>query len=785
MKRRCLAVLFALLVASTGGARALTVSGYVVDDERGETMIGVNLLVAGTSTGAATDGNGYFRITDLAAGEYVLRVSYIGYETGEVRVVLTEEAGSVILDEIVLHRSAVQLPEVVVGGKRAEVADPEVETSYHEMTRAAVGNIPTARSDVFRAIKFLPGVEGLDPFSPLYSVRGGDTGENLVLLDGVTIYNPYHFVIGSGIFNLYAVKKVELLVGGFSAEYGGRNSSVLYLTTREGNNRRLRGEIEASISQTRFVVDFPVGEDITMMVSGRTYYDMVSRFLFYMPSYFYDFNASLNWKINRRNRLRLRLFQSRDYMDFSFARMSSYFVQTFDIDLYDDFETKYNNNWNNRAVTAVLKTLISPNAYLQTQLSGSFFSSNNRTVFDFEFRPEETDEIIKLFYQTDINNRIEDINAKSTLSLKLNSANTLKIGAEFSSYFFSNDIRINYFGEGAVSRTPYLAAGFLEDRLDYGPFTFRAGLRLSKFSYDDQTYLEPRLNALVALTDDLTFKAAWGHYYQFINSINSQEYEVSQMVDYYYPLKNRDPSRSTHYIAGLESSPTPSTRLSLDLYYKDISRTYTFDYNLTETEVYNFSDKLVAGSGKAYGLELLWKGSWRRLSGWVSYGLGKSTRSYPHIMEGKSYIFDYDHTHSFKLMVSHQVHPSLSYNGTLMVQSGAPKTLERTVRSHYYYDPSSYELAWYPAVVADVKNNVRLPIQIRLDIGLKKRIRKGFGAELAQFLGADESYMNFTFGNLLFLLHRNVMFYIPTYPGYYGIGSNYAPEISVGYTVKF
>jgi len=167
------------------------------------------------------------------------------------------------------------------------------------------------------------------------------------------------------------------------------------------------------------------------------------------------------------------------------------------------------------------------------------------------------------------------------------------------------------------------------------------------------------------------------------------------------------------------------------------------------------------------------------------YGISRARRTYPHINDGKSYFFDYDRTHSFKAVINHQIHPALSYSGSLRILSGVPKTLERSIKSYFYYDPLSNELSTYPTYVADRKNNIRLPIYVRLDIGIKKRIRRGFGAELAQFLGANESYLNVSLGNLL-LFHRNVWFYIPTgEEKYLSIGTNYFPEISMGYSIKF
>jgi hypothetical protein len=779
-----LSVLLPLFTSSLLHTQTYTVSGYVIDQKTAETIIGVNITVRGTSSGAATDGNGYFRIASLPPGKYVLDVSHIAYDTDSVAIIL--EDNSLILDEIALVPKAIKFEEVVVTGKSSEIVDAEVEAGHHAMTPQAIRSIPAIRSDVFRAVKYLPGITGVDPISPLYSVRGGEPGENLILLDGVTIYNPYHFVTAAGLFNLNAVKNVEMMVGGFGAEYGGRNSSVLYVTTREGNNKQLHGEIEPGITHSQFALDYPVGENATMMVSGRAYYDLVSRFLLYAPSYFYDMNVSFNWVLGRKNRLNLRFFQSRDYVDFKASNYVSYLSATFNTDVFDGYEFVMKNKWDNRAVTVILKTIVSPSVYLKTQISGSFFSSGNLTVMDYEYFDEDENETTKLFYSTDIKNKIRDLSAKSTLSMQLTSGNALKVGGEFSQYYFSNDISINDISEGVSSREPFLFAGFIEDRLDWHRLTFRAGMRVSKFSFTNQWYNEPRFNAVLALPYNIRLKTAWGKYYQYITSINSQEYEFSQYLDYYYALKVKKPGASTHYILGLDKPITDNSQLSLDLYYKDISQVYTFDYNISELEAFQFSDKLKAGSGKSYGAELLWQGNWKTLSGWLSYGISKSTRSYPHLMNGRTFLFDYDRLHSFKAVINHQIHPRLSYSGTLRIMSGVPKTIETSRKSYFYYDPLTATYSSYPTYVTETKNNARLPLYIRLDLGLKKQIRRGFAAEVAEFLGAKESYLNISFSNLLFLFHRNVWFYFPVEEGkLYGFGTNYFPVFSTSYTIKF
>jgi len=775
-------ILLLLHCSINGIAQTFTVSGYVIDGQTEETLIGANVQVKGQLRGAATDGNGYFRIVGLSPGKTILIFSYIGYETKELMVQLTE---SKILSDTPLTPKPVELKSVVIRAKRSEVADTEIESSHRVMLPRAIQRIPTSRGDIFRAIKFLPGVEGVDPISPLFSVRGSDPGENLILLDGVPIYNPYHCITSASLFNIYAMKNVEMLLGGWGAEYGGRNASILYITTREGNSQKLHGEIAPGLSSTRMVFDFPVGENATMMISGRAYYDLISRFLLYSPSYLFDGNISLNWKLHPRHRLSLRYFHSKDMMDFQFSHFMSYFSKTFDTDIFDQYDINYQNRWQNQAATLILKSIISPSTYLKAQVSGSFFSAKNYSLLHFEYEDKDEDEKYKLYYQTDIRNHIRDIGGKITLTTRWPGATTLTVGGEFNQYHFRNDIQINLLGQGKTTREPDLLAGFIEEKIPIQNVSFRAGLRMSRFSFTREWKPEPRINLVCSLPGAWTLRSAWGRFYQYIISINSQEYEISQFLDYYYPLETRRPSQSEHTIIGLDKAFNSHLTLSTDFYYKDLARVYAFDYNISDLEAYQFSDKVIGGSGSAYGGEVQLKGSWQKFSGWISYGYSQSKRSYPHIMDGQSFLFDYDRTHAFKLMISHQMHPHLAYNATLRILSGVPISLERSTKSYFYYEPVQNEISSYPIYVTPAKNNARLPLFVRLDLGIKKRIRKGFGADLAKYLGADASYLSVTLGNLLFI-HRNVMLYLPTgQKEMYGMGTNYIPEFNAGYTIRF
>jgi hypothetical protein len=764
--------------------QSYTVSGYITDSETRETLIGAIVFIKETNQGTVSDNNGFFRILNLKNGDYTFQFSSVGYDKRYQKVHVQDK--SQVLPETSLKPAIVNLRDVTIIGMRTDsIGDKEVETSQLKISSKTIRNIPSAHGDLFKAIKFLPGVDATEPFSPLYSVRGSDPSGNLVLLDGVAVYNPYHFTTADGLFNIQSIKDVDILLGGFGAEYGGRNSSILYITTKEGNMNKLHGEIEPTTTHSKVFLEFPVGKNGSMMFAGRYFYDIPSHFMFGSNSSFHDLNLSYTNRLNSRNRLTLKIFNSQDNSKYEPDRYFSYIDKSLDIDVYKDMHFSMTNKWSNKIATAYLKTVISPDIYLKTQIYGSFHEANNRSGMDFRLTFDSTSTPLQLTYNSKFTSKINDICAKTSLNIRFDTLNTFHLGLEYNNYYFRNSASIQQIDNGSSTRQPQLFTGYIEDKLHLGRLIVRPGLRISRYSLDNRWLYEPRINTTLNLPADIKFKAAWGIYYQYIISMNTQEYELSQVLDYYYPLKNKAPSKSIHYIAGLEKSINSQSVLSVEAYYIDMPVTYTFDMNINQLQASTFFDKLQQGSGKSYGIEVMWKGQFKKLSGWISYGLSKSTRSYPFIIDGKSFLFDFDRTHSLKTVLNYQATPDLTYNTSLVLQSGLPKTLESSMQNYFYYNPVSGSLAEYPFGISNNKNNARLPISINLDFGVVKRIRTGFGADLAEFLNADRSYLTVTISNILFF-RRNVMWYLP-YGGkdYFPLGINYLPSVSAGYVIKF
>jgi hypothetical protein len=779
------------LTSSLSIAQSYSVSGYITDSETHETLIGAIVQVKDGNKATITDSYGFFSLTGLKPGDYYLTVNHLGYQPRYIKISI--ENKGIILKEIILQPSNITLDEVsIVGVKTDNVADKSIETSHIQLNPQMIRSIPTAGNDVFAAAKYLPGIDRTEPFSPLYTVRGGDPGENGVMLDGVMIYNPYHSSIGSGIFNTMIIKDVDLLVGGFGAEYGGRNSSIMYITSKDGNTNELHGEIEPSTFHSKVFLEFPAGKNGSMMVAGRYFYDLPFNFIFQNVNYFYDYNISYTNRIGNRHRLTLKYFESKDLTGYNFNTFYRYFGNSFNTKLYDNFILEQQNNWKNRSATVIHKFVLSPRIFIRSQLYYSHHRSNNFSGLDFTLKfPDDKNPGDSIPFQwtasSRLNSEITDACAKSAITIKISSNNDLHAGVEYNEYQFRNSVVMNDVNSGSFNRNPALLAFFIEDKFTSKIFTIRPGVRITNYQNNGWQY-EPRINASLSLSKGLRLKAAYGEYLQYIISMNTNEIEMSQIVDYYYPLWELKPEKSIHYILGVEKKITSALSISVDGYYKDMPVVYSFDMN----NYIGQSNSLLKGKGNAYGVELMLEGKYKKLSGWLSYSYARSFRQYPNsqVNKGERYNFDYNRPHTVKTVVNMQITPTFALNGSFTYLSGARRSIETTTQNYYYYDPITNKTSSFPLWTTNDKNGAKMPPLINLDLAIKKKLLRGIGKQFANLIHADESYVTVTIRNLLFL-YRNVEMYFPGagIPGYEDkyipIGSNYVPSVGASYTLKF
>lgn len=774
-------------------AQLFSVSGYVTDRKSHETLIGASVMVNNQSIGTLTNNQGFFSLNTIRPGVYTLEISYLGYQTEKINVTVVEKG--IVLDAITLQPEPVMIDEVAITSLQSKpLAEKDIETGQKVLTPQMIQSIPTARNDVLAAVKYLPGVDRTEPFSPLYTTRGGDPGENAILLDGVLIYNPYHASVSAGIFNTQTIKNVEMLLGGFGAEYGGRNASVMNITTKDGNPNELHGEIEPSTFHSKIFLEFPAGKNASMMIAGRYMYDVPYNFLFQNTTYFYDYNISYTNRLSNRHRLTFKYFESKDFTGYNLNTLYKYLGNTLGTDVYDDFILEQRNDLRNRAFTAIHRFILTPGVFIQNQVYYSGHQSNNFSGLDFEgYETKQNGDSLLFEWKSSnrLRSKIYDLGAKTSIEIKLASFNEIKAGLEYNNYFFENCIDFNQVNRGSFSRRPALWAVFLEDKIRTKFLIIRPGVRFTKYR-QNEWYIEPRMNMVIHLPWKMQLKAAYGQYLQYIVSMNTNEIEISQLVDYYYPLWDRPPGKSVHYLLGLQKEITHNLSLSADVYYKEIESSYTFDLNQKVSEAFGFSNRLQQGHGDAYGIEFFLNGAHHKLSGWMSYSLAWANRCYPSsgINQGGSYPYDYTRRHTFKTVVNYQLSRKSSVNAAFQFLSGIPRSIETTTQSYFNYNPSTDELGTFPLYGSSEKNSAMMPPLLNLDFSMRRKLTSGIGQQFASFLKADESFVTVTISNVLFL-YRNVEFYLPGtfvpryYDKYIPLGSNYIPRIGLSYTLRF
>ncbi|NQV41373.1 MAG: TonB-dependent receptor [Candidatus Marinimicrobia bacterium] len=766
---------------------AADVTGFVHDVQSGESIIGVNVFVKASGQGAATNVEGFFILRGISTGSVDLTFSHIAYEDTTLRIDLGSE--NHFISSVSLRPHALDTKAIEVVGKRTTIIK-DMDISSMQVDPVILTEIPQLNKDVFKLIQFSPSVTTSDPMSPQYYVRGSDPGENLVQMDGMTIYNPQHFMGSSAIFNPYSIKNVEMLVGGFDAEYGGRNASIMNISTREGHQSEIHGEFRPSISGISGAIEFPAGENGTAMVSGRTYTDFMLRVMMGSPNLVMDYNAAYQVLLGK-TRLRFSGFFARDYMDYSVDNLMLFFPEG----LFDSFGEGFVTNTTNRALGVKFNSVLLPTLTLEGQVYHSASSVDNLTYFNYAITDTVEDFTAALDYKTHIENTIGENTGKASLAWYAFWKQTLKLGLEINDIYFANEVGRFDADPNPNKSGAQFQSFFVQDKIELGPLQFKLGLRNSRSQTPGSAnplrlgkqggwHMEPRISASLRIPGGHQLKTAYGRYFQYLTTMDSKGDEFVQFLDYYQSLENREPLNSIHYIVGLNGPLFGDISYEVSAYYKDLKQLYRATYS-SSIVAGESSALLEGGSGESYGFEVLLRGEFGRLSGWLGYNYSKGFRRYPSILDGETSLFDADQPHNLKSILLFKLTPDIVASSTLQITSGFPRTWETGMRMHGTYDPLTNTAGYFATYITPQRNNVRYPARFAWDIGWKKKLRSGFGFDLAEYLGGVDAYMTMTVRNLFFL-HRNPVyyFYIPEY-GYYGFGSGYLPSISFGYSLQF
>lgn len=706
--------LFVFFVAFDTPLFATSLSGEVTDAESGESIVGAGVYLTSASdttnqivTGRSTTSFGLFSLNAVEPGEYYLRARSIGYES-VAKLVSIGSRDTVI--NIQMSQSDVVTDEVTVRAERTEqetiekISTVEIKPSFVKRMPAFAGEV-----DIFRVLQLLPGISSANElFSGLY-VRGGSPDQNLILLDGVIVYNPSHLGGIFSTFNNDAIRDIKMIKGAFPAEYGGRLSSVLDMTMKEGAKDELHGAGGISLIASRLTLEGPITEDISFMVSGRrTYFDLILNEYTtgeedFPTYYFYDFNAKTNWRIDENNHLFLSGYFGSDVFEFDEGNSG------------EENSSSIGFNWGNS--TANLRWLHIVNSEL--------FMNFSAIYTDYGFYTDFSQDDGGISAQFETMSQIRDFMLRANAEYFPHPDHDIKVGVESIFHNFrinaaqSSDITddefLNLFDERneiAVENSLYI-----QDKWQVTDnFTTNIGTRFYYFNQGNYFFAEPRISAAYNLGGGLNLKAAGTVGHQFLHLVVRND--IALPTDLWFASNETiKPQRAYQGVLGIEQTFNNNEYLvSVEGFYKHMENLLEFREDVDFTLGVPKDTDLAVGQGEAYGLEFFLNKQLGDFTGWIGYTLSWTQRQFDDLNRGQPFFPRYDRRHDVSVTLNYSFNESWEIGAAWVYATGQAYTMPQG--SYYFNEDLSGNSYTNQKYDYTQRNGARLDGYHRLDLNL-------------------------------------------------------------------
>lgn len=682
-----------LLAIEVAAQNKTVLRGTIVDSLTGEALPFANISVETTNLGTSSDANGYFIVSGIPYKPSIkIKVSYMGYSTKEVLVELFPDKISSVT--VMLSANQIQLEEIEKVGKRQKQQN-ETDISIQKIDIRKIESLPKGvETDVLRSLQFIPGVQGIGDVSAKYYVRGSSSNQNLILYNGITIYNPYHALGLFSIIDPDIINSLEFYKGGFPAEYGGKLSSVLNLVSKDGNKNRFSGSTSIGFLSGKGTFEGPLPFG-SFIIAGRKslFSSVLKNFLNFKnaPFNFYDLALKLNYASTQTKtltKISLHGFNSSDKLISESTKNADYkwsnniyginlFQEWEDIPLYTQSTLSYSN------------------------FSGEIVGKESNT------KPRK--------------NLVTDITLKSDFTYINLNRDELHIGYNLTSiytdlYFKNLQSSVTDIKNKSLQFVLYGKYKFLQ----FADFGADVGLRVNAITLTEQrgSIVEPRISLTYNPIPFVAIKAAWGIYTQEMITLSSEDEVISVFEPWVIVPDYLKPSEAIHYILGAELISFSGFNFSTEVYYKSLINTLEPNKNKVDSSDPDF----VSGTGESYGSEfqlnynskflestlsysLLW--SYRKLDNWISYP-------------------KYDSRHNLNFNTTLNFGDGWSSSISWFFNSGLPFTQIVGYYDKLYVNDlfNTYGLfgSYIPFTVLGDKNLGRLPAYHRLDFNLTKKI---------------------------------------------------------------
>ena len=774
-----------------------TLSGYLEDKESGERLIGARIYAPDYGKGTTSNEYGFYSLT-LPKGNTKIVLSYFGSNELIKSVKLTKN-----LHKDFSLKTSIELSEIVVTSTSPIPTQKDKRDDLPKNNSEILGELGSMPvNDPIQQAELMAGVEtGADRFGGLY-VRGGNQDQNLMLMDGVPVYNTSHMLGLFSIYNSNTIRNSKLYKGGIPARYGGRVSSVFDVRTKDGNNKFFEGEFSTNVTSASLTVQGPIKKDVSsFFISGRR--SLIDYFLQafafsedsddvegeLIGQRFYDLNIKFNYKLSQKDKLHLSYYGGDDA--FELGTLS----EDFDIDV-DSVENRINLNtkWGNQIFALKWNHLFNPKLFSNTTLTYSKYDFRLGLLQDIEYFNDEEFEFGK-FEFGEYESNIQEFGIKMDFDYVHSPKHYFRFGSGVLVHGFNQEVFniIEQYGTSfnpniddlseendstGIDYTTLEVTTFLEDEIKWtDKFTTNLGARLSVYHIEDRvvSFFEPRLIGQYALNKDYLINGTYTRNSQYLHLLTTG---ISLPIDVWIPSVNDlQPQVAQQFTLGFFKEHNHKLNFSVEAFYKKMknvieNRGQFFD---EETASFMLSDStFTIGQGRSYGLEFSAHKKFNKAFTFFNYTLSNAERQFGDINSGKWFPFLYDRTHSVRLGFNWQLTKKMNLSSSWSFHSGTPRAI---INQLLQFDQTNIAQFNPP----NDFNSIRTPYYHRLDVAAQFVFPRKHTTHILK-VGAFNVYNR----------HNDLFYFIVTLQDFNGVERNelestsfisFFPQLT--YTAKF
>jgi len=677
-------------------------TGKVAEVKTNEPLPFASIIVKGSGKGTTTNADGYFTLLTIPSDTSSLLISYIGYNTKEIKLSREVLNGGKLLIE--LEPSVATLSAVEVKADAFQFINVTTGISQATLSTKQIALLPTiGEVDIFRSLQLLPGVGGTNESSSGLFVRGGTPDQNLVLLDGMTVYKVDHFFGFFSAFNSNAVKDVQLYKGGFPARYGGRLSSVVDMTGKTGSFEKIKGGVGLNLLSVNGSFEMPIAKNISLLLAGRrSFTDILQSKAFQNISsnffqgdtfsginnnslqntiitapqpnfYFYDWNSKLSIRPSDKDVVTISLYNGKDFLEES--RSYSRQLIPGQNDRVFNALVSENTDWGNAGISGKWSRQWNAKFYTNTLFAASEYFSNYDRDGSLKLEiPAQDSVIFSIRQTTKEKNRVRDFTARWDAEWLVSTTHKIELGASVtqSDIDYKNLRNDTLLILEKIQSGKYASVYLSDDWQISKKLSATAGLRASYYELTNQYLSEPRISFAYLLTSQLKLKGAYGSYYQFVNRIiNENLTEGSRDFWLMSDGEQVKLSSSQHYILGV-SYETNGWLFDVEAYRKNLQNLSEFSLRFrTGAQINSATQLFFSGNGYAEGIDFLIQKKKGNYTGWISYTLGRVRHTFNDLNDGKEFPAINDQLHEFKIVQNYSF-GAWNFSSTFLFGSGKP-----------------------------------------------------------------------------------------------------------------